>query len=311
MKIGVVGCGKVGFNTLKAFHVKGLNVLGYDTDTNVIEKIKKEIGNDAGTSSFQQLAYCDAIFECVPTEPKNELGECDLSILEDVINKIVELEKLPDYKCKVFIQRSTCPPGTAKEFSRFFKKTLYAVNPSFLRKKTQWEDSIRPERIAIAGNEEAVLFLKEIYKPFNCSNFYSSSSLEAVELLKYIENLTDAVLISLWNEFLLLSDSVSIPRNEFVSMINSFTERAKFATALRIPGQAFGLWCLPKDIAAINYIAKKKGINLRVIEASILTNDDVKKVKGVNSLSSTELYEIIDCKMKLSKKGISFLDDKT
>jgi UDP-N-acetyl-D-mannosaminuronate dehydrogenase len=87
MKIGVIGCGNVGFNTLKSFSTKGYEVLGFDVSENVKDLITSSLGEDCLASKFSDLASCNVVFECIPTEPLNSSGECDLSILEEVVLK--------------------------------------------------------------------------------------------------------------------------------------------------------------------------------------------------------------------------------
>ncbi|TDD25213.1 hypothetical protein E1287_37515 [Actinomadura sp. KC06] len=188
----------------------------------------------------------------------------------------------------VVVQRSTCPPGSAAVFSAALEHTPYAVNPSFLSKATQWEDSDRPPRIAYAGPSEAIEVLSEAYKTFTGVPTYISSSYEAVELLKYVENSIDAVLISLWNEYLHLSDELGLQRRFFVELANEITRRDRFATTLRVPGGSFGKWCLPKDLSALVGICEDLGITAHVLTGAHLTNQ-VMKGCGENPSSTSEL----------------------
>lgn len=186
-----------------------------------------------------------------------------------------------------------------------FSKTDYAVNPSFLRKKTQWEDSISPERIAIGGSSAAIALLEMIYRPFH-SPFFVSESYELVELLKYFENVVDAVLISLWNEFLSIADHVGVPRREFSRLIDCMADRDKFRSVPRVPGQAFGMWCLPKDVTAIVYAFG--GLDINVIKAAITTNDSVRELYGENQNSGTEMFVFQEGRLKLTNLGYNYLD---
>jgi UDP-glucose 6-dehydrogenase len=179
------------------------------------------------------------------------------------------------------------------------------VNPSFLRKKTQWEDSIFPERVAIGGNQAAIELLRRAYQSFD-SPFFVSENYEAVELLKYFENVVDAVLISLWNEFLTIADHLGVPRLEFSRLIDCMPDRDKFRSVVRIPGQAFGMWCLPKDIAAIVHAFGSLEIN--VIKAAKATNTAVHMLYGENHNSSTEMFVFQDGKLKLTTLGYAYLD---
>ncbi|MFQ5980195.1 MAG: hypothetical protein ACE5OZ_18840 [Candidatus Heimdallarchaeota archaeon] len=203
----------------------------------------------------------------------------------------------------MFVQRSTCPPGTARKYSSFFTKMAYAVNPSFLTKKNQWNDSINPERIMYAGPQFALDLLERIYAKFDRAPRFSSTSYEAAELLKYFENITDTVLISLWNEFLNISDSLEVPRSEFIRILDAFPARPRFGTCLRIPGKAFGLWCLPKDLVAmIHFVIQKNGLS-NVMQGARDTNQAVQESFGINTLAATDLYKIESGRIVATKAG--------
>lgn len=305
MHLGIIGCGKVGFNTMKAFAAMGHTVRGYDISRSAQERIISCLSFEALAPDLEDLEECDIVFECVPTDPINRSGACDLSTLENIIKAFSALEERPSYRCKLFVQRSTCPPGTAQRLSGLLNKTAYAVNPSFLRKKTQWEDSISPERIAFGGDLLAIDLLRQVYHSFD-TPFFVSEKFEVIELLKYIENIVDAVLISLWNEFLTISDYIDIPRHEFARLIDCLADRDKFRSVGRVPGAAFGMWCLPKDISAI--IHDFSGLDINVINAALKTNDTIYNLYGVNPNAGTEMFGFPDGRLKLTNFGYNYLN---
>ena len=90
MRVGVVGCGNVGFSTLVVSHEKGHDVVGYDPSSSVQQRIATECGADAVATSLDLLLERDILFICVPTDPGPN-GECDLSIFEDVVLEISRL----------------------------------------------------------------------------------------------------------------------------------------------------------------------------------------------------------------------------
>jgi UDP-glucose 6-dehydrogenase len=194
-------------------------------------------GAAATLPTLDRLSGFDVVFLCVPTEPIDGTGAADLSIIEGLVENFAGLERHPWWRPPVLVQRSTCPPGTAA--------TAYAVNPSFLAKSTQWLDSDCPSRIAYAGPSGARALLARLYSGFPGSPCFASDSYEAVELLKYIENSIDAVLISLWNEFLCLADALGVSRSDFLEVLRATPDRDRFATTVRVPGGAFGLGCDP------------------------------------------------------------------
>jgi UDPglucose 6-dehydrogenase len=172
-----------------------------------------------------------------------------------------------------------------------FESTLYAVAPSFLSKNSMLEDAVRPPRLAFAGSVEAVEILEALHQNMQCESRVVSRSFESVELLKYIENTIDATLISLWNEYLLYADALDIPREEFVSLMDAVSGRDRFATTVRVPGQAFGLWCLPKDLAALLEEMRRLDIPGHVLAAAMTTNDEMEQLHGVRSLATNQLLQ--------------------
>lgn len=304
MKVGVVGCGNVGFNTAKLFSILGHEVSGFDVSSVARERLENAIGALSVASSLEELMECQVVFECLPTDP-DENGICDLTLVEEAVLSFASFETRSEYRCQLFVQRSTCPPGTATRMSSLLTKTEYVVNPSFLRKISQWEDTVQPERVAVAGSVSSVKLLADLYNLENVPIF-SSQCFEVVELLKYAENITDAILISLWNELLSISDELNVPRSEFGRMMNSFGDRDKFRTSLRVPGQAFGLWCLPKDITAIAH--EYSHLPIATIKGAIATNIWVSQAFGENRLSGPELFEFSSGAFKLTELGMKYLE---
>ena len=196
MRVGVVGCGNVGFAFLAWLSNQGHDVLGFDTAKEVQKRIKLTVGEKAVAENIDSLSICDCIFICVPTEPADNTS-ADLSIYKSVI---IQLAAILDKKKNVsIIQRSTCPPGSAYYFSSFFPSNIsYGVNPSFLRKASIIVDTEAPDRIAYAGDDLVQNHLGEIYKQIKAPRFITKN-LSSVELLKYVENTTDSMLISFWN----------------------------------------------------------------------------------------------------------------
>ncbi|WP_433229420.1 hypothetical protein [Actinomadura formosensis] len=293
MQVCAIGCGNVGFNTLKAFQVRGHSVFGVDISKAARDNVADSFGAHAVIDRLAELSGMDIVFICVPTDPDEVTGHADLSIMEEVVRGLSSLESRPAWRRHppVIVQRSTCPPGSAARFSAEFEHTPYAVNPSFLSKATQWEDSDRPPRIAYAGPSEATEVLDEVYKEFTGAPRYVSTSYEAVELLKYIENSIDAVLISLWNEYLQLSDALGMQRRFFVELAREITSRDRFATTLRVPGGSFGKWCLPKDLSALLGMCADLGVAGHVLRGAQLTNQQMKD-HGENLAATSELLAL-------------------
>lgn len=288
MRIGVIGCGNVGFAHLLWLHNKGFSVIGLDTNVNVQQAIVKSLGVHALAKGVEDLLDCDSIHICVPTEP-NEDGTADLSIIENVVSDIAKYFYESDNLSVV--QRSTCPPDTANKYAKLLGPNIsYGVNPSFLRKASIEFDTEKPERIAIGGNGLVVEHLNIIYKDIDCPRFYSESR-STVELLKYVENTIDAMLISYWNEILNYAALINLDVSDMVQIMQHIGDRPKFRSVVRVPGKAFGLWCLPKDINALLFSMADKGAISNTMKGVLETNQMIENNQGVGDLPAKKLWD--------------------
>lgn len=300
MRVGVVGCGNVGFSHLKWLNKIGHDVLGYDIDELVKERISNEVGESSVAYNLEELSSCDSIHICVPTEPAYD-GSADMSIYEDVINRLAAI--LRDKSGISVIQRSTCPPGCADRYARKFSNGIsYAVNPSFLRKASIEFDTENPERVAIGGTGIAVEHLIKIYRDV-VAPMYVTESRTSVELLKYVENTLDAILVSYWNEILEYAVSLGLKAEEVFRLIEKIGDREKFRTVSRIPGKAFGLWCLPKDLSALIIEMKKRGIVPNVMEGGKNTNTFFEQLVGVGFTPAQKLWQMSDGHVQVLEEG--------
>ena len=291
MVIGVIGCGNVGFAFLRWLHERGYRTLGFDVSESVRAKISKVIGSSSCADSFETLRVCDCIFICVPTEPCID-GSVDMSIFDLTIRRI--RDNLRFEKRVSVIQRSTCLPGCAEYYSSMLGDNIsYGVNPSFLRKSTIQYDTERPDRVAYAATGLARSHLDLIYTGVSGSR-YISESYKSVELLKYAENTLDGLLISYWNELLSYAKKISLSADEFINLIEHIGDRDKFCTVARIPGKAFSLSCIPKDLLGLVIEMKRLGVKPNVLEGALETNEAIKQEFGDSTSPAQDLWKLYD-----------------
>lgn len=287
MKIGVVGCGNVGFAFLSWLKKQGHVVFGFDCASEVRKRIRINIGENIAVDNIGALSICDCIFICVPTEPAEDTS-ADLSIYESVIIELSKILQSPSNKS--VIQRSTCPPGSANYFASLLPANVsYGVNPSFLRKASIVEDTEAPDRIAYAGDEFVLQQLGKIYEQIKAPRFITDN-MSSVELLKYIENTMDSMLISYWNLMLEYASHVGISSDDFIAILEKIGDRQKFQTVSRVPGKAFGLWCLPKDALALRFELRRKGICSSLLDGIIQVNKHMESLVGVGNTPADHLW---------------------
>lgn len=305
MKIAVIGCGNVGFAHLVWMKKRGFDVLGYDINPEVQKQIGQAIGETCVAHELKNLASCDSVHICVPTEPSAN-GSADMSIYENVIYGLVSV--LDDFRPISVIQRSTCPPGSADRYAKCFGDNIsYGVNPSFLRKSSIIQDTEHPERVAIGGYGLSVLHMEEIYQDVDAPR-YVTENRTSVELLKYVENTLDAMLISYWNEILEYSVSLGLKTKEVIYLLEKIGDREKFQTVSRVPGKAFGLWCLPKDLKALIIEMKEKEIFPNLMEGILNTNVRFEEQTSIGLTPAQELWEMSNGHVRVLEEGKQQID---
>lgn len=245
MKLGIVGLGYVGtavYEGLKDFH-----------EINTFDIAKKSSCLDI--EELTELS--DYIFVSVPT-PMNKIGQCDLSIVEEVIGKI---DKRSNGK-KVVILKSTSIPETTQNLQKKFPNITIIFNPEFLTEKNFIEDFKNQEFIILGGDKDKVGEVKNIYEiAFPNSKYYLTDSITA-ETVKYTINNFLALKVSFANEIYRLCEVLKIDYND---MINIASEDSRLGQShWMVPGHdgsfGYGGSCFPKDVSALN--AKMKELNL-------------------------------------------------
>ena len=132
-RIGIVGGGFVGGAMYENF--KGV----FDVHVWDINEEKRTI------KTFESFVdWSDIIFVCVPT-PMKESGECDTSIVEDVIAKISKIDRR-----KYVVIKSTVTPGTTESLAEAYSMNI-GFNPEFLTEANAYND-FRTQSLIIIGD---------------------------------------------------------------------------------------------------------------------------------------------------------------
>jgi UDPglucose 6-dehydrogenase len=303
-RIAVIGLGFVGLTTALGFARKGFEVRGFDT----AERIKKSLR--AGQLLFHEphlpeelhallgkkfficdslteaVADADVIFYCVGT-PQSKQGAADVGFLQRAITDT--LKALPRGRKPVLVIKSTVPPGTtAREIVPLFAKAGRKIsrdiglanNPEFLREGIAWEDFILPDRVVIgAADDLSFNPVAELYEPFHTQICRVSPS--TAEFIKSVSNALLSTLVSFSNEASMIADQIGDIDVKAAFQALHLDRRWSGApakmTSYLFPGCGFGGYCLPKDIAALKFAARKAGAGADVLHAVMRANDSIAK----------------------------------
>ena len=261
--IGICGFGMVG-RALQHGFAQTCDFRIYDINKTISENTFEETIRDS-----------DFIFLCVPSPMDINTGKCDISILEETIEKS---RKYMTPK-KILIIKSTIPPGTTDMLKKKYPHLRIVFNPEFLTARTSKLDFINSSRIILGGDPDDLCKVDDLYRMrFKHTPIYWTDTTTA-EMVKYAANCFFSVKVSLMNEYYQICQKLGIDYDEMIKMFladgrigNSHTD---------VPGHdddfGFGGLCFAKDLNALIYKAEELGIDPKVMKAAWKKNLEVRK----------------------------------
>ena len=266
MKVLVCGLGYVGTSLAKAAHGAGHEVIGFDSDSLRIEKIRAALGFEV-RADFPPMLNPDIAIICVPTPLDNE-RQPDLSHLRDICNQLKGNLKKPT----LIINESTSYPGTLRNLlaPTIGSEHLFVVAPERIDPGNEkWNIKNTPRLIAGLSQEATDMALK-FYQSF-CENVITVSSPEVAEAAKLFENTFRQVNIALVNEFAQIAEALSISAHETLEA--AATKPYGFMPFF--PGVGVGGHCIPVDPSYLSHIAKNLGVEATLINLANEVNDSM------------------------------------
>jgi len=292
----MIGTGYVGLVSGTCFAEKGFVVTCVDLDTpkfkalresgvipihepGLAELVAKNVA--AGRLKFttdyaEAIPHTDAVFIAVGT-PQDEDGSADLSHVEAAARQIAP--HLQGYT--LVVNKSTVPVGTGARVEKLLRETNptadvdVASNPEFLREGEAIDDFMQPDRI-VAGveSERAKALVEALYKPFTDEGYpLFITNRASSELIKYAANAFLATKITFINEMIELCEKVGA---DVLAVSKGMGMDARIAPRFLQPGPGYGGSCFPKDTNALAKTARDYGLNLRLVEETIRTNEAIK-----------------------------------
>ena len=293
MKVAVIGTGYVGLVSGTCFAEIGHEVTCIDIDPKKIEMLKngKSPIYEPGLTeliernikaerlhfslNYDSVKDAKSVFLAVGT-PSADDGRADLKYLKAAAIEVAK--NIADGA--IIVIKSTVPVGTNSELRKLIsehtKKNFHLVNnPEFLKEGSAVEDFMRPDRVIIGHQDElAFHVMEELYAPLvrQGNPIYGMSNLSA-EMSKYAANCFLATKISFINEIARLCDATNADIEEVRKGISS---DKRIGGHFLYPGPGYGGSCFPKDVKALIATAEDYGMELKIVNATELVNDEQK-----------------------------------
>ncbi len=304
MDIVIVGVGYVGLVTGACFAELGNTVYCVDKDPEKMELLRHgELpiyephlaqlvarNRAAGRLYFAEeladvLQLADVLFIAVGT-PMSSDGSADLTAVFEVAAEIGQ--HLSKYL--LIVNKSTVPVGTADRVKEIVAAKLaqrkaldicfdVASNPEFLKEGAAIDDFMKPDRVVVGvETEKAREIMTRLYKPMLLNNFrVLFMDVRSAEMTKYAANAMLATRISFMNELANLCERVGASVS---SVRNGIGSDSRIGNRFLYAGCGYGGSCLPKDVRALECVAKENGLQFHLLDA----------VQQVNELQKTRLF---------------------
>lgn len=223
------------------------------------------------------VAGARLVFLAVGT-PSADDGSADLSNLWRVVEDLAP--HLPPEA--IVVTKSTVPVGTNSRIAARLRELTgrecdVASNPEFLKEGAAIDDFMKPDRVVVGVKRHQVgEVLRELYGPFlRTEKPFLEMSPESAEMTKYVANALLATKISFINEMANLSEACGADINDVRRGIG---HDSRIGFAFLFPGVGYGGSCFPKDVRALQVMARTKGLEPRILTAVDAVNERQKEV---------------------------------
>jgi UDPglucose 6-dehydrogenase len=298
-RITVFGLGRVGLIMAVCLAKRGYEVLGFDVDSNLVERLQDgetpfyepnlseylaaalqknrfTATTDPSINSRSDLAYISV------GTPSLADGTIDLSYVEEAAKTIGRTLR-DSRQHQLVVVKSTVTPGTARNLikpavereSKRSAGTDFAVcsNPEFLREGNAIHDTEFPDRIVIGSDDPAAIEkLENIYRQFHGAQFppIIRTTFENAELTKYTNNAFLATKVSFINCIAGIAER--IPHADIKAVAEGIGLDERIGSKFLNAGLGWGGSCFPKDLSALVSLSKKIGYDAELIAATVSTN---------------------------------------
>ena len=300
MKVAVFGLGYVGTVTAAGLASRGHEVVGVDVDTMKVDAVASghspvvEPGIDelvrdavgagrlrATTDARLAVEGADVSLVCVGT-PSSPRGDTDLAYITRAVTDLrdaMEAAAPPTSGHHCVVVRSTVPPGTVEGLvAPVFSGQLpagwqvgTAMCPEFLREGCGVADFFAPPFVVVGTSDPATRqSMDELFAFLDLEVHHVDVA--SAEALKYACNAFHAVKVTFANEMGRIFSTFGVDTRRVMEI---FCEDRKLnvSPAYLRPGFAFGGSCLPKDLRALQSLARQSGVEIPMVGSAMVSNE--------------------------------------
>lgn len=273
----IVGSGVVGMATGKGFAGKGHEISYVDINRERIEQLLGA-GLKAMTPAEVNWDEVDIVMLTVSTPSVN--GRISLDHMDSAAFDVGRGLATTDNYITVVV-RSTVPPTTTEQRivpileqtsgKKVGQEFGVAMNPEFFRQKTAERDFNRPW-ITVVGSTDLLTAqtLNQLYTPFG--GLITHCTPTEAEMIKYVNNIYNAVKISYFNEVYQICEELGIDGHLVGAIVARSAEgmwNPLYGTRGGVP---FGGACLPKDTTAFMAFCEEHGWDHMMLAAAMEVN---------------------------------------
>ena len=236
--------------------------------------------------------------------PSSREGHLNLNYIYGVAKQIGEALRDKD-AFHIIAIRSTVLPGTNKKVGEIVAEASgktcgndFAIvsNPEFLREGSAVHDYMNPPFTLIGTDSEyAEQKMRELYK--DIPGEFILTEIEVAEIMKYVNNTFHALKVVFGNEIGNICKALNIDSHKVMEIFCKDTQLNLSPYYLK-PGFAYGGSCLPKDTKALRTLAHDLYLEVPVIHAINISNEQQKQ-RAIDLIESKG-------KRKIGIFGLSF-----
>lgn len=283
--LALVGLGYVGMPIAVAFARKGLNVIGFDLNSEKIELYKSgidptlEVGNDEikntkvqFTDDETELKNAKFIIVAVPT-PVNTDHTPDLTPVigaSEIVGRNLTKGAIVVYESTVYpgCTEDVCIPILEKESGmKCGVDFKIGYSPERINPGDKIHRLENIHKIVSGCDQEALEEIKSIYDIVIEVGTYPVSNMRTAEAVKVVENSQRDINIAFMNELAMVFDRMNIDTNEVVDGMNTKWNALGFRPGL------VGGHCIGVDPYYFTYEAEKLGYHSQIILNGRIVND--------------------------------------